>query len=307
MNSGFDLLKSEFFYHAIDKALEESCGKGDGREPCYTAALTQELPKILNKKMDDEKIRTGLAPKFRIGSCYVHQKPYVKFGSEFKLRCELGDLLVIVKRTINGVAAFNSALFQLKKIEGKDMFRVPVSGGEDKQLTLYTKWGRLKIDLKSEQGTVYDIMPHAVLQGGSYMFIRPDQTPKFVVAVPNREMRALPPSLGVYLSNMVEWRCGRTISPKDDIKQKCADDWSRLIWKVIDLLQGVVSKCKGYGNGTVTRDNGCASLAFLRGCHEIESIGELENGDSDPVGSFGVLYIEEIEDVSDDNGIGLGA
>lgn len=230
--------------------------------------------------------------KYKFGACYVHQKPYVMFGNGFKFRCELGDLLVLVKKKVNGVAAFNSALFQLKKtVHKKDRYSVPICGGEDKQLTLYTKWGRLKIDLKSERGTFYDITPHVVSQGGSYMFIRPDRIPTFVVSVPKREMRTTYiPSLGSYLFDMVEWRCGRSIASKEDLDNRGADGWSRLIWRVIDLLENACCSCKRYGN--VTRDNGCGSLAFLRGCHEIESIGESENGNSDPDGSFGVLFIE---------------
>ena len=297
MPKEFNVFKSEVFYHAIDVALENSCANGYKREPCYTDALTKELPKILNEIMNKEAQRSGKPPKYRFGSCYVHQKPYVKFGTGFKLRCELGDLLVLVKRTINGNVAFNSALFQLKNAKRKDIFRISGSGGECKQLTLYTKWGNLKIDLKTEQGTIYDIMPHAVSQGGSYMFIRSDRVPAFVVAVPDHEMRTTHiPSLGSYLFDMAEWRCGRSITPKEDVDNRCADNWSRLIWRVIDLLEGVCCSSKEYGN--VTRDNGCGSLAFLTGCHEIESIGESENGDSNSDGGFGVLYIEVIDDTS---------
>jgi len=93
--------------------------------------------------------------------------------------------------------------------------------------------------------------------------------------------------------------CGRSIAPKNDIKNGCADDWSRLIWKVIELLEKAESNCKGYGE--VTRDNGCGSLAFLTGCHEIDSLGESENVDmcDEPdLKGFGVLYIEELDDVT---------
>ena len=300
----FNVFKSAIFNSAIDEALERSCPNGIKREPCYTAALTKELPRILN----NEAQKSGLPIKYRFGSCYVHQKPYVKFGPNFGLRRELGDLLVLAKRTINGNVALNSALFQLKKTTDKK-FHIPKSGGEDEQLTLYTKWGKLKIDLKSENTTIYDVTPHAVSQGGSYMFVRQDrQRPKFIVAVPNREMETTalplvgcyryPQSLGIYLSGMVEWYCGRSVALKDDVLQGEADDWSRLIWKVIDLIQDVVSKCSGYGN--VTRDNGCGSLAFLSSnCLEIESLGESENenSDSDADAGFGVLYIEELNDL----------
>lgn len=306
-----NVFKSTVFNTAIDEALERSCHKGIKREPCYTAALTEELPKILNDKINNNARETGTHPKYRFGSCYVHQKPYVKFGPHFGLRRELGDLLVLAKRTINGTDALNSAVFQLKRTHGKK-YSIPKCGGEDEQLTLYTKWGKLKIDLKSENTTVYDVTPHAVSQGGSYMFVREDrQCPKFVVAVPDREMEttALPPfgcyqypqSLGVYLAGMVEWHCGRTIASRNDIKKGCADDWSKLMWRVIDLLENVSCSCQGHG--VVKRDNGCKDLAFLMGYPEIDSLGESENMKSDSETTsapnetgFGVLYIEELYD-----------
>ena len=289
----FDVFKTAIFYPAIDEALDRSCPKGIKREPCYTAVLTKELPKILNDIIDKEAQRSNLPPKYRFGACYVHQKPYVKFGPDFKLRCELGDLLVLVKRIINGSVAFNASLFQLKKTKSKK-HRISENQKENNQLILYTKWGKLKIDLKTEIGTIYDVTPYTVSQGGSYMFVRQDrQNPKFVIAVPNREMEtAPPPSLGCYLSNMVEGLCGRAIAPKSDVRQGCADDWSRMIWKVIDLLHGATSKCKEYGN--VTRDNGCGSLSFLIECPEIVSIGEVESPNIDENEGFGVLCIEEL-------------
>lgn len=296
-NKEFNIFKSEVFYHAIDKALEKSCAKRFSREPCYTAALTNELPKILNEIIDGESKKMGRSPKYRFSSCYIHQKPYVKFGTDFDFRCELGDLLVLVKKTINGTASYNSALFQLKKTSS-DKFIVHGNEGENPQLTLYTKWGLLKIDLTTEATTRYDITPHAVSQGASYMFIRSHRIPKFVVAVPDHEMITLNlPSLGCYLSDMIEWRCGRVLSPPSDVNQRNADDWSRLIWRVIDLLKNAICSCKGYG--AITRDNGCGSLAFMTGYHEIDSLDESEgviaSDESDLMG-FGILYIEELND-----------
>ena len=292
----YDIFKSTEWYPAIDKALERSCVNNGRREPCYTAALTSELPRVLNEMIGD----SGCSPRYRFGSCYVHQKPYVRFGQDFKTRCELGDLLVLMKRTIDCVPVFNSALFQLKRLSGKK-FRVSRKGGENTQFSLYTKWGKLKIGMKSESDMVYDIMPHAVSQGASYMFIR-EERPQFVVAVPNREMEIAPvQSLGCYLSEMLKWRSGRTIASWDDTRQNCADDWSKLIWKVIDLIKDASCSCKGYGR--VTRDNGCGDLAFLMNYLEIDSIGESENMNSDAemtsdpnVTGFGVLCIEKLDD-----------
>ncbi len=312
MPNTFNVFKSTVFNPAIDKALETSCVNGVNREPCYTAALAKELPRILNGIITGETKKLGIPPMYRFGSCYVHQKPYVRFGSGFKSRCELGDLLVLVKKTINGVAAFNSALFQLKNIKDTKakIFQVRPNSSEDKQLTLYTRWGELKIDLKSENTTEYDVTPHSVSQGGLYMFVRSNrQHPKFVVAVPDRNMETtVPPSFGYYsypvsfghyLSRMVKWQCGRAIASKNDTKNGCADDWSRLIWRVIELLENAVSNCNGYGE--VKRDNECGSFAFLTVCHEIDSIGESGNVDlsNDPdFKGFGILYIEELDDVA---------
>ena len=85
-----NVFKATVFNTAIDAALERSCHKVIKREPCYTAALTEELPRILNDIINKNAKETGTHSKYRFGSCYVHQTPYVKFGPNFGLRRELG-------------------------------------------------------------------------------------------------------------------------------------------------------------------------------------------------------------------------
>ena len=69
----FNVFKSEVLNPAIDEALEKTCAKGFKREPCYTAALAKELPRILNGIINGETKKLGLPPMYRFGSCYVHQ------------------------------------------------------------------------------------------------------------------------------------------------------------------------------------------------------------------------------------------
>ena len=208
-----------------------------------------------------------------------------------------------MKKRNSGSFSYNSALFQLKQADNKINYVIKNNSNEDKQLSLYSNWGILKIDLKSDEQTVYDITPHTVSQGGMYMFIR-SKTPRLVVASPCRNMKVRPPSLGVYLSNMAEWRCGRSIAGKIDVDGNRADDWSRLIWRVIELVQNAKCKCKGYGNGNVKRDNGCGAFSlisgeipFVKNYIEVVSLGEYEDKfETDQETGFGVLFIEQLEE-----------
>lgn len=96
----------------INEALNKAVGEvasimKPGRrmqEPDYTAAITLCLPSRL------EQI---LGPKVKVGGCFVHQNPIVRFDSQPK-GCELGDLLVLCRKVVDGEQRHNAAQFQLK-------------------------------------------------------------------------------------------------------------------------------------------------------------------------------------------------
>ena len=82
------------------------------REPDYVAALTTEFPKRI----------AGLIPGVRYGGCFIHQRPLITFTSTIdgnQHRCELGDLLIICRKTVDGKERYNAALLQFKKANSK--------------------------------------------------------------------------------------------------------------------------------------------------------------------------------------------
>ena len=77
--------------------------KASLEEPDYTAALAIEFPKLMNA--------SGKYPTIKFGGCFIHQSPRVKFmGRQNQESCELGDLLVLVRKQTMDGERYNAAL-----------------------------------------------------------------------------------------------------------------------------------------------------------------------------------------------------
>ena len=188
-------------------------------EPDYTAALSIEFPRLLNE--------TGAFPNVRFGGCFIHQSPMVTFSSShFARRCELGDLLVLLRKRTKDDIRYNAELVQLKKLD-----RSPIVLGDDgdlKQLYLYEKWPEFTMSTTHEK---YDVFPKTVTQGALCCIIK--QNPEFMLymAEPMSTMEySSEMTFGRFIRDAIHWQTGRTIS---DEKHKDSDEWSRLIWDLI--------------------------------------------------------------------------
>lgn len=207
----------------IEKAIQ---GVKDGlnggkklQEPDYTAILATKFPKLINA--------SGIYPKIKFGGCFIHQSPMVKFDSHHKHKfCELGDLLVLVRKQTKDGDRFNAAILQLKMSDKNPACLK--KDGDKKQLYLYEKWPEFEIVRSKKK---YDILPKAVHQGALYCMID-KKTPWIYMAEPMIEM-SYANSLGMFLNNMIKWQAGRSIS--DDSYCAGTDEWSRLVWDLIRL------------------------------------------------------------------------
>ena len=225
--------------HRIDRELVVEVPKlmGNKKEPTYTASIVLSLAQVV------ENVYRSIKPNIRTAGCYVHQKPKVSFVSRNNqstkiLRRELGDLLVVVRDMIDGEERYNAALFQLKKRNGD---KVDVESG---QCELLRDWPPLWF---KNVRNVYDITPKHPSPGAQYMIV--DNSggcdwpliPFFWVAPPKSKINPAEydrcaASFGHYLDGLVNWRTGRPIHGNEAGPK---DEWSRLVWDIIDDIKDV--------------------------------------------------------------------
>ncbi len=274
-----------FFEQAINTCLAQNTLAKP--EPFFSEKLAKELPKILRGM----PFKGLPCQTWKFQGCYVHQKPYVKFISQLSKngngRCELGDLLVLCRENDAGQERYNSALFQLKKVdeEGKE-FQPNPKTNEIVQLELYSSWP----DLTSMGGKSYCIQPHAPSPGAQYLFIHNHtMSPRLTLSSPKKSMSPDGIALGCYLSAFTQWQTGRPISPKNLCQGNSIDGFSKLIW---DLVDYIVSKSK-----SIQRSFGDI-MCFISDMREETDFGMnsstgIDNnyGDNENDG-FGILFID---------------
>ena len=204
------------------------------QEPDYTAALVTIFPQLLNM--------FGVRG-CRYGGCFIHQKPKVHFNSAVKggaASCEGGDLLVLLKQTIDGIERYNATLFQLK-MHGNNTNVHHIHGlGELVQKELYTDWPQFSI-INHGQHLSYDVQPKTITPGAQYMIVKQPKSSKpsiphysdtyFYHSIPCNNIRLdRNYILGSFLSKFLNWQTGRPISARSAI----TEDWSRFIWELIN-------------------------------------------------------------------------
>lgn len=205
-------------------------------EPAHTAAIVTKFPSLMNKSWSGAKF----------GGCFIHQSPYIKMNKvKGKNECEVGDLLCVCKKSINEKKRLNAVLFQLKKDRSK---KGKVKPDNSRQLRLYSEWPEFSFvqDLHIKEHHRYDIQPKAVSEGAQYMFINtyPYLDGKcygygcccspvvFTHSIPATIMENDPYfSFGSFLWSFIHWQNGRPIS---ESAATAKDDWSHLIWELIE-------------------------------------------------------------------------
>ena len=208
--------------NAIKKVENKQKNKGkDLEEPAYAAALAIEFPNLMNARKRFSNVS--------FGGCFIHKKPKVEYmGNK---RCELGDVLVLLRKQTMDDTRYNAALIQLKKGK-RNSVKLPKN---DIQLYLYEHWPQFTL---SSTNLSYDIYPKTVSQGGMYGIIQEQPKPQIYISEPISRM-AFPNEMSVarFIYDAINFQTGRTISNKDN---KDSDEWSRLIW---DLLEHAIGDC----------------------------------------------------------------
>lgn len=219
-------------------AAVRTTAKKKGRtmqEPDYVAALTTEFPKRIS----------GIIRGVKYGGCFIHQKPKISFTSKKDSKlysCELGDLLVICRKTVDGKERYNAALLQFKRANSKSL--TISANSELIQLEVYTSWPIFYI--KNVLGK-FDVHPKTVNLGAQYSLIYESagQYRSMYVHIPQTSMSfSSDLTLGRFINDIMDWQEGRTIC---DESKKNNEEWSRLIWTLIDFSKNAVFNRRGVG------------------------------------------------------------
>ncbi|MCQ2181816.1 MAG: hypothetical protein MJY89_00180 [Bacteroidales bacterium] len=198
------------------------------REHDYVAALTTEFPKRIS----------GLIPGVRYGGCFIHQKPIISFTSTIdgsRHSCEIGDLLIICRKNVEGEERYNAALLQFKKANRKSLTIHKRS--ERAQLEVYEFWPQFTIPNIPGQ---FDVQPKTVNLGAQYALIYESagQYHSMYAHIPQTSMSfSSDLTLGRFINDLMDWQDGRTINKES---KKDEEEWSRLIWDLVGTLKTVV-------------------------------------------------------------------
>ena len=294
-------------YYSVCSLKDDLGNYGELPEPCYVAAIAERLPKMICG-FDDLKL----------GGCFVHQRPYV--AMENLGSCELGDLLVLCRKVVDGKERFNACLFQVKKAE--EPFLGVQKPDNSNQLTLYTEWPRFCFGhiFNEKKKEVYDYYPKCVTPGAQYMFINDgplychdyyedgftEYPIMFTHSIPSTEIdNNYEFSFGRFLWYFINWQIGKPF----DSNETASDAWSRLIWDAINKTRDkfIPQSATLKPNEKVPRNNG-DFFDYMLNIHQtnIEKLSsrlkekrdnggdksKLENYEDDSDGAISILYIE---------------
>lgn len=306
---------------AIDESLTESylrtwsnCHrKGNSpQEPDYIADLS------LNWISDAARVlEIVLRSKFRVGitGVYCHQKPLADFGS--RPAPEIGDLLLVLKyQESRSAPIFNSLLFQAKRSSSANF----ILGSEElHQLKLYEEWPKFQYKRAGHlNNQTRDIHPKRPSTGAKYLLVDssyigwhgyPMHFP-FGCAVPNRSI-SLTKSFSDEFIDFLTLDSGKVISDKSS----ATEDWSKMIWDLLDITKGKCAKRghsglgKGFPRQTISTMDACYFMAGEDPPDYLGSIDNIGGGrdagpdqlSEDESGGVSVLYVQISATESDES------
>jgi hypothetical protein len=216
-------------FEAVDKARKTVGRAAKLQEPDYAAALVTAFPYYMNFHK--------VLPNAKLGGCFVHQSPKVRFLSRTAKRyeeCEAGDLLVLCRRYVDGKENINATLFQIKmQDDKKKSIEHRIKSNERIQLELYQDWPIFEI---KPNPTKYDIRPKAITPGAQYLCIADGLCTsmgqkRLYHSLPAKFMQLYNNyTLGEFILHFVDWQNGRPIALEGEIN---IDPWSAFIWELI--------------------------------------------------------------------------
>jgi hypothetical protein len=238
------------------------------QEPDYIAALTLRFIKkiydILNNFFNGYYFSTT--------GIFCHQKPLANFIGKTG-SCEIGDLLFIyIFSDIQGKKSYNSLLLQAKI---SDSEKLKLHGkSELSQLNLYFEWPEFYYSRAGKlNGNKRDITPKVFTSGAKYLLIDPTvdickQCNPFEyiygTALAHNPL-ILDNQLSLELIDFINFKAGRRIEERpdgtgDDLWTK--DEWSKLIWDMIDITKDSYARRKNIGIDKFDRTTVAGNFLF---------------------------------------------
>lgn len=232
------------------------------QEPDYIASLVTKLPNALI-----QILRTYIPNmQFNVGGCFVHQKPIARFTSpqyaNYKMP-ELGDLLIVYKETKKNEERYNALLLQAKKTN--DVYNTPIHRNDRHQYILYTKWPKFEYHRAGRlNGISRSVSPKTITIGAQYLLIDERHNvgcrhyPITFWCASADEPLVASNSLATALLQLIEFQTGRTFVAKGSN----IDQWSRMIWDLLDMSVQSVFNRRRNGFNKHPRSSGDI-IAFL--------------------------------------------
>lgn len=302
----FEPLLRSNLTHIIQRNLINTVDRSErkGEEPDYVAGLTLGLP------ADIFNLLRLLFPDFgfSISGMFCHQRPCADFGE--RPRPEIGDLLlVVIHNDSSGNQYGNSILFQVKR---SDAPSINLEGdGSLHQLKLYTQWPDFTYYRAGAlTGDPVRITPKSITPGAQYMVIDED-LPYSVDIDEGSHIRIAVPGKILYprtdfaeqLCGLLSFKAGRPIvTPRDTTM----DEWSKLIWNLIELAKKTTfnrKKSKLRNQGRLTQAGGLAlhfstpnTMSFMQDhFHSVKSLEDEMNVEQGEIGAVPTIIIESFE------------
>lgn len=248
----FDTKKAENnFISDISDSITRSCNEAikncDKRgnpveEPDLIAHIIEQLPRDLYNSLH----AYSASFIFNVTGVFCHQKPLADFGN---IPCpELGDLLLIyIEEDQNTEKRCNSLLLQAKKVINSTY---TIYRNEEHQLKLYKEWPTFKYKRAGIlNGTIRNIVPKSINIGAQYLMMKApyDDEKLYGCAIPSKTI-VFGNKLSQTILSLLEFSTGRAF----DYKHPVDDDWTNMIWDLIDIAR--TTKFNRRNSGIVGKD-----------------------------------------------------
>jgi hypothetical protein len=254
------------------------------QEPDFIASLTLRFtPNLFN-------ILKAVFPKnkFSVTGVFCHQKPLANIG--LSKSPEIGDiLLVYIYNDKKGSKKLNSLLLQAK-ISTK--LTTTISTSDEHQLKLYSEWPKFKYERAGHLNNIErDILPKTINDGGQYLLI--DNHPIYGLSgiVGTFPMGCATPAKILSINNdlaseiidFLKLKSGRMF---EETPVSSKDDWTKMIWDILNVTKRKASKRKNSGFNTFPRGvtknfDGCCFFVTETNSIFRELHNELQHGDFD--------------------------
>jgi hypothetical protein len=184
-----------------------------------------------------------------------HKHPRVRFDAPESGRTELGDLLIVARRSVRGVTMNRALLLQLKRLPGGAI--------EAQQRKLYTKWPGFHYDSTFASGAGRRVTPSRPHDGAQFAEVVFDAAARQTMSIDavSATIPELRRPLADTLASVIAGTGGRQFVDRSQLTGGGLDaDWDAVVW---DLLDAAAHPSYTWGAGDSGRRRGWEQKRFL--------------------------------------------